>query len=53
MVNGNEFYLQSPLSLRDAGFRPTSREPQNSNPGDKIMKTVRQQIANGVTWEVL
>jgi len=53
MVNGNEFYLQSPLSLRDAGFRPTSREPQNSNPSDKIMKTVRQQIANGFTWEVL
>jgi hypothetical protein len=43
MVNGNKYHLQSRLSLRDALFRP-SREPQNSNPSDKIMKTVRQQI---------
>jgi hypothetical protein len=53
MVNGNKFYLQSRLSLRDALFRPTSREPQKSNRSDKMMKRLGNKSENGVTWEVL
>jgi hypothetical protein len=53
MINGNKFYLQSLLSLRDTLFRPVNRKLQNSNPSDKIMKMASQQIANGATCEVL